>query len=318
MTRTNNVNAKSSPSSSEQEAVCYLCLDAEPDEDDGELLRRDCSCRGTEAGFVHLTCLADYAAAKSKQTISMNLGMKEFVKPWQVCPNCRQVYQKELRIDIAAEFVSFVRRQYPDDTQKQVEALYLKLRALNLMIGKTTVSRNREAGVTANVLLSLIDRMKHDVSPLSMRYYEFKANVYATLGNIALAEGTEESARRAVAHFDNQLKVNEVTGDVDGIACSKSNIEMAKTRFEGGRKYEESLKRYQELYALRVSEKGERNEYTIIAGINYAILLQRSKGAEASELLMKLLATSKQVFGSHHNITKTVESTIKQIAEVYN
>ena len=26
---------------------------------------------------------------------------------------------------------------------------------------------------------------------------------------------------------------------------------MAKTRFEGDRKYEESLKRYQELYALR-------------------------------------------------------------------
>jgi hypothetical protein len=69
----------------------------------------------------------------------------------------------------------------------------------------------REAGVTANALLSLIDRMKHDVSPLSMRYYDFKANVYATLGNIALAEGTEESAGRAVAHFENQLKVNEVT-----------------------------------------------------------------------------------------------------------
>ena len=104
------------------------------------------------------------------------------------------------------------------------------------------MARNREAGVTANVLLSLIGRMKHDVSPLSMRYYDFKANVYATLGNIALAEGTEESAGRAVAHFENQLKVNEVTGDVDGIACSKSNIEMAKTRFEGDRKYEESFK----------------------------------------------------------------------------
>jgi hypothetical protein len=57
------VNAESSPPSSEQEAVCYLCLDAEPDEDDELLLR---------PGFVHLACLADYAAVKSKQTISMN------------------------------------------------------------------------------------------------------------------------------------------------------------------------------------------------------------------------------------------------------
>ena len=84
--------------------------------------------------------------------------MKEFIKPWGVCPNCHQDYQHKLGIDIATEFYLFVRRQYPDDTQRQVEVLYLKLRALMYMFGRLQPVQKREAGVTADVLLSLIER----------------------------------------------------------------------------------------------------------------------------------------------------------------
>jgi hypothetical protein len=52
-------------------AVCFLCLDPEDDAD--QPLRRDCACRGTDAGFVHLSCLAGYAAAKiSRLMICIN------------------------------------------------------------------------------------------------------------------------------------------------------------------------------------------------------------------------------------------------------
>ena len=98
------------------EAVCYLCLDGGVDDSAGQPLRRDCACRGSDAGFVHLSCLTDYAATKSEQSH----GMIDFVKPWAACPGCHQEYQNELAIDIANKFVSFVRRQYPDDTQRQV------------------------------------------------------------------------------------------------------------------------------------------------------------------------------------------------------
>jgi hypothetical protein len=61
-----------------EEAVCYLCLDCDLD-DDSKPLRRDCACRGTDAGFVHLSCLANYAATKSKQASGSiefsNLGL---------------------------------------------------------------------------------------------------------------------------------------------------------------------------------------------------------------------------------------------------
>jgi len=209
MTRANNeVDASTSSlaSGDHDGAVCYLCLDGGVDES-GQPLRRDCACRGTDAGFVHLSCLADYAETKSKQARTM----KEFVTPWIDCPSCHQEYQNELSIDIATEFVSFVRRQYPDNTQRQVESLHVKLRALIDMFDRLQPVQKRETGVTADVVLSLIDRMKNE-SPLTRRYSFFAAIAHNVHGRIAFAEGTDESAKRAVVHFEKCLEVSKVIG----------------------------------------------------------------------------------------------------------
>ena len=107
----------------------------------------------------------------------------------------RLPYQKELRIDIATEFVSFVRRQYPDDTRRRVEALYLKLRALGSVFERLRPVQKREAGVTANVIISLIDRMRKDSPQVSMRYSKIEANAHGVLGSIALDEGTERECK---------------------------------------------------------------------------------------------------------------------------
>jgi hypothetical protein len=108
------------------QAVYYLCLYAglEP-------LLRDCACQGTDAGFVHLSCHTNFAIAKSKQA----RDTVEFVTLWVICPSCNQHYLNELAVDIATKFVSFVRRQYPDadDTQMQVESLDVKRAALMAM-----------------------------------------------------------------------------------------------------------------------------------------------------------------------------------------
>jgi hypothetical protein len=170
--------------------------------------------------------------------------------------------------------------------------------------------QKRELGVTANVLLSLIDRMKGD-APLSRRYSQMKAEAYYTHGRIAIDEGTEESARRAVTHFENALEVHETIGNARGVATAKANIALAKSKYEGGNNNEEMLKASQELYELRIAKLGEKNEYTIHAGRKYAIRLRKTnRGDEARELLTKLLATSKQVLGPHHNTTKGVAAEL--------
>ena len=303
MTSTNTIDADAAlPSDFNGVAVCYLCLDGEVNEN-SQPLRRDCACRGTDAGFVHLSCLTDYAASKSEQARTM----KEYNKPWEMCPHCHQFYQNELRIDIATRFVSFVRRTDPDHTQLQVESLYVKLRALIDMFDRLQPVQKREAGVTANVLLSLIDRMKNDAS-LPRRYSQKEANLFGVHGEIAFVEGTVESARRAVAHFEKQIEVYKAIGDDEGIAMAKDHIAAAKARIEGVNSYEE-LKELQEAYEMRVAKHGEEKESTISVGKNFAILLRNAnRGDEARQLLTKLLATSKQVLGPNHNLTKSIES----------
>jgi hypothetical protein len=174
--------------------------------------------------------------------------------------------------------------------------------------------QKREAGVTANVLLSLIDRMKGEVSPLHKRYSQMEAFVYNTHGRIALAEGTKESARRAVVHFEKYLKVNEVNSFAGGVSTAKINIAIAKSKYEGGNN-EELVKASRELYEWRIANLGEEHEYTIIAGKIYAIDLRKANcKTETRELLTKLLATSKQVLGPDHKTTKEVVSELKVIA----
>jgi hypothetical protein len=235
--------------------------------------------------------------------------MDKFTVPWLVCPSCHQNYQNELRIDIANKFVLIVRRQYPDDTRRQVEALYLKLRALGNMFKRLQPVQKREAGVTANVLLSLINRMRV-VAPLTRRYSQLEAFAYYTHGNIALDEETEESARRAVIHFESQLEVYESIDDVQGVACAKGGIAIAKSKYEGGNN-KEMLKASQELYELRIAEYGDEHYYTIDAGMRYAYNLRKVKReTEVRDLLTKLLVTSKRVLGPHHNTTKAVDNAI--------
>ena len=177
MTSTNTIDAASRlPSDINGVAVCYLCLDG--GDESGQPLRRDCACRGTDAGFVHLSCLTDYAEIKSMQSNDVI----EFCDPWTVCPSCHQEYQNKLAIDIANKFVPFVRRQYLDDTRRQVASLNLKLSAFDSMFDRLQPRQKSEAGVTANVLLSLIDRMKHDAPPLSKRYSEIGANAHGFHG----------------------------------------------------------------------------------------------------------------------------------------
>jgi hypothetical protein len=66
------------------------------------------------------------------------------------------------------------------------------------------------------------------------------------------------------------------------------------------------------MYELRVAANGKEDELTIHAGKVYAIDLRNAnRGDEARELLTKLLATSKQVLGPHHNTTKEVESVLE-------
>jgi hypothetical protein len=193
----------------------------------------------------------------------------------------------------------------------EVEARQLKLLAFNSMLNKLQPVQMREAEDTANILLSLIERMKIEVFPLPRRYSQFEAYAYNALGRIALYEGKEESARRAAVYFQKVLKVSKAIGNDESVAAAKTNIALAKSVYESGNS-EELIKASRELYKSRLAQYGEENDYTIIAGKNYASSLQNAnRGGEAKKLLAKLLAMSKQVLGPHHTSLRRLNVTLK-------
>ena len=194
-----------------------------------------------------------------------------------------------------------------------MESLNLKLAALDSMFDVLQPRQKREYGVTATVMQSLIGRMKGDAPPLPRRYSHLEAFAYSVHGCIAIDEGTEESARRAALHFENQLKVNEAVGDDEGIAMAQANIAIAKSEFEDGDS-EELPKVSRDVYELRIAQLGEEDELTILAGELYATSLHNAnRRGEARDLLTKLLITSKQVLGPQHNTTKRVESELERL-----
>ena len=156
---------------------CYLCLDGGDDDKAGQPLRRDCACRGTQMPdlLTSPASLHSQSPRVSRRVVWMNSGIRG-----ENVPAATNTTKTSLQS---------ILRQSLFRSLCQVDSLQVKLRALNSMIDKLQSVQKREAGVTATVLLSLIDRIKSESPPLHMRYSQFQAFAYSTHGLIALDEG---------------------------------------------------------------------------------------------------------------------------------
>lgn len=304
---------------------CWICKEGEAEQ--SECLRRDCSCRGADAGFVHLSCLVRYAEKKNQEWDDRNPDDREFGgirEPWEVCPNCLQDYQNTMSVDIANEFLSFVDREHPNDEQKQVEALNLKLWLLLSTVGSSRQTLIiSEAKEVASRVLTLIHQMKVETHMLPTRYMQIEALTYNDLGMLALREGTpENSAQEAVLHFEKYLELSTAVDFTVGIANAEYNIAFAKSTYEScddARHKEERLRKSRDLYELRVTKHGEGNALAINEGLNLAIALWgANRGIEAERLLTRVAAISRRVHGPQHKLTENVELDLRdfQVREV--
>jgi hypothetical protein len=194
-------------------------------------------------------------------------------------------------------------------------ALELKLNPLYTRYDRLSPVQQKVAGVTANIIISLIDRLKgKNASPLPPRCSQIEANTNKALAFIALKEETEESAKRAVAHLQKALDLYEAIGSTSSAAIIKSNLVLARSMYEVVN-HEELVKAPHDVYKLRVTKLGGKHEDTIHAGQIYAFhLLKANRNAEARELLTKLLTTSKQVLDSHHRTTMDVASQLQFVS----
>ena len=113
---------------------CWICLEEGPDEN-GQPLRRDCSCRG-DSGYMHVSCVVRYAEQKSRVAYlpSNAIGDIElFCNPWRSCSNCYQEYQNEVALEMANKLVEYFDTIQPQNDVLQIQALGVKCLASQRM-----------------------------------------------------------------------------------------------------------------------------------------------------------------------------------------
>jgi len=294
------------PCAADNEGVsCWICLEEGPDEL-GEPLVRDCSCRG-ESGHAHLSCIIQYAEQKSRGVVSANGSMDDFFKPWDICPNCKQRYRNKIAIDLATAFLAFTQSNYPEHKSIHLKALNMKLDAL------AKSGQLEDTKKVANKILSIVRRLKMNHSSLPKRDLYVEARAHDQLGIIHLNEGTKESAKSGMKHFEICRDILKSAGNNYGVAATEAKLaQLGVSNNEVTE--EEKMEKFREAYKQALEHKGEESYHTIHVGINMARSLHNAHCAiEAERLLSKIARVSKQVLGSNHTSTQLAESLLKQV-----
>ena len=170
---------------------CYICLDDEPDESGG-IVMRDCSCRGPSAGFVHLSCLARYAEEKYK---SNPKGFVDRSLVWKHCPTCKHEYQNDFAVDLAKLFVACTERTFKSQPL-HINIIRAQITVLENLMVKTDKDdvQTEEAKHLANDILKKFRRMKlKGISIKNTNGYVFEAYSYECLGNLCQVEAAKVS-----------------------------------------------------------------------------------------------------------------------------
>jgi hypothetical protein len=318
---TAEIQDEASPSATDNKGpTCWVCLEHD-DEDGGEPLRRDCSCRGEDSGFAHLSCIVEFAECRSKKWHSRHCeDLSEFTKPWDTCINCNQSYQNELALDIADRFVTFaIENNHPNYQQFFLEALALKLRVLVPAPSPTLLTMPRlKVKIIALNLLSLIQKLKAESSTaLTMRSRQIEPLAHNHLGVITLAEEMGFGAKAAVTHFQKSLQLSKAIGDAEGVAIADINIACAKSKYEENHKnLDVCLKRTRDLYELRVAKYGEENAVVINDTINLGIALWTvHRVIEAEKVMGRVFVVCERIHGQEHKTTRHAKTWLRRVKE---
>ena len=93
---------------------CWICLVEGSDDEDRPLVH-DCSCRGEDAGFAHLSCIMimKYDEHKSKQSADNDSSrINTFSNAWVKCPHCNTNYENQLSTDLSTAFAFYAETSF--------------------------------------------------------------------------------------------------------------------------------------------------------------------------------------------------------------
>ena len=301
-------------------AVCWICLEGGSD-DTGKPLVRDCACRGSDAGFAHMSCIIKYAQKKCEQASIDDIS--EFITPWRTCPTYLQSYQNDLAIRIADEFVSFAKKSYGYPGNELVEkvkvmvALRQQINSnLSATSGRETMDAKDKIENLIHKLLAMVVQAKEEhsmggwalMTPTSDEFQmytyicaTFEAFGYHNLAQLCTLDKSQASMETEIGYYTRARVLYNLAGDKARSKHMTDNID--RIRAESGGDEGRNLKVLKSMYQSRLESAGQNAEETILLGYNYAISLKRAYHTiKAERLLTKLVATSRQVYATITNV----------------
>ena len=319
------------------DASCWLCLEEGPD-DSGKPLVRDCSCRGS-SGVAHVSCIIKYSKSESRRIYETGDPVKSCIMPFCYCPNCKQLYQNDLRKTLAKVGVEFVENELDvDGNGNPNEFLHMHF-MMNQMstLDSEDVDDNDVAEAITAKFISAHNRLKSklDVDGRASKDIGFQhlvANGYATIATFYRKtglNGSQEGQLRAIEFCEKARDVFKTMDTMEAqfgqtavdkiISDIQSELGVGGNVVDGDGEAREhniiTLTHLRQQYQNCIGRFGESNPMTIEMGAAVALALadQECRNIEAERLLMKLLDMSRLTHGPDHGCTKNVLQTMQSV-----
>jgi len=297
-------------------ASCWICLEEGPAEL-GDPIVRDCSCRG-ESGFAHLSCIIKYAEQESRRCAERSgVKMVDFTRPWEKCPNCKQLYMKEVALNVATALVTFAKNNYPDNECIHLHALGNKLDVL-VRLDQAKESKRIANNIMsiANNILSIVRESKMIHSSPSETVLYIEAYAHDQLGDIYCIEGTKDGAKSAMKHYEICRDIYKAIGSNPDVASAEAKL--AQMGGCNNVSIEVELEKCQEVFKQSLELESEESPRRIHIGINMAIHFHKANQAiKAERLLSKIARVSNRFHGPDHELTQLAESSLQYFKARY-
>ena len=316
-------------------APCYICLENGPDEDGRPLIRK-CSCRGESSAGYHVSCIVNYAKAKTKEAVQDYEADGDdwygFYDHWTKCANCKQEYEESLCLELAKEMVAHIGTLVPIP-----ETHYLHFEARAKMV---SFLPSKEAQEEFKVLLSLLEEQKRDIMP---RWHELQLigerdqKIFLTkekdslLMSLGIAQLKEKTTEQTIETWGQRLVANKTLKALVSNHPNKKDGKVVVDDYEYNEDdIDSEIKRIEkQIWHLKdfkgsASDREEewRREITKLAGINdhqsanaYKVVLaftllkqEPPQFQEAISLLQEASEVLERILGSSHKIVVGAKS----------
>jgi hypothetical protein len=204
---------------------CWICLDDRAGQH-GKPPVRDCSCKGDNAGFAHVSCIVEYARRKSIE----EKEIIKFVAPWTSCENCKQNHLNQLGISLLVELERFVEEQYPGCNWRRLAVQRLLLAEIHT--GAEISKEKRDEIIDTTV--SIVDHLS--ICPdLSIEQYQLQnlmSGALNMIGKIRLSQEdlTEDEAKKYLGYLEEDRKTRESISHAMSLAEADETIAYFKAR----------------------------------------------------------------------------------------